>query len=351
MPLTAADIGTRVVVRRRLAGQVGPSGGPALADVLGVLEGFDDAEVAVRREDGTLVRFRRDELVTGKPVPPRVATLLRVSADRLESIADAGWPATTVENVGAWRLRAAGGFTGRANSALPAGDPGLPVGAALDRVREFYDRRGLPPLLQVVVGSGLERELPAAGWQIARHEEGVLVQVASVAQARRAARRLRPGGAVGPVLLSGTLTAGWIGLYGRTGAVPREVLEHVLAGPEQVCLASIEDPPAAIGRAVVTGDWLGLSAVEVTADRRREGLARRVVDALLAWGAEHGATSAYLQTLPANAAALALYERYGFVTHHRYRYWRPVDTSAADSVPGAAGSVPFSLTGQGISAP
>ncbi len=347
MPLNAADVGTRVVVRRRLPGQTGPSGGPALTDVLGVLERLDDAEVAVRREDGTLVRFRRDELVTGKPVPPRTATLLRVSADRLETVADAGWPATTVETVGAWRLRAAGGFTGRANSALPAGDPGLPVRAALDRVREFYERRALPPLLQVIVGSGLEQELPAAGWGIARHEEGVLVQVASIAQARRTTR---PAGA-GPVSLSDTLTAGWTGLYGRTGEVPRDVLDHVLAGPETVCLASVEDPPVAIGRGVVTGDWLGLSAVEVIPDRRREGLGRRVVDALLAWGAEHGARSAYLQTLPGNAAAIALYEAYGFVTHHRYRYWRPVDTPAADSVPGAAGSVPFSLTGQGTSAP
>ena len=33
--------------------------------------------------------------------------------------------------------------------------------------------------------------------------------------------------------------------------------------------------------------------------------------------------SAYLQTMPDNTAALALYEPYGFVTHHRYRYLAP----------------------------
>jgi ribosomal protein S18 acetylase RimI-like enzyme len=42
--------------------------------------------------------------------------------------------------------------------------------------------------------------------------------------------------------------------------------------------------------------------------------------ALLEWGAERGATTAYLQVLGDNAPALALYERLGFVTHHAYRY-------------------------------
>jgi ribosomal protein S18 acetylase RimI-like enzyme len=41
---------------------------------------------------------------------------------------------------------------------------------------------------------------------------------------------------------------------------------------------------------------------------------------LLEWGAERGATTAYLQVLGDNEPALALYERLGFVEHHRYRY-------------------------------
>ena len=42
--------------------------------------------------------------------------------------------------------------------------------------------------------------------------------------------------------------------------------------------------------------------------------------ALLEWGAERGATTAYLQVLGDNARALALYDGLGFVEHHRYRY-------------------------------
>ena len=334
VPLDASWIGHRVVVRHLLDE---PS--PRASDVLGTLVAYDADGLAVLTDDPDprLVRVPRERLVTGKPVPPRASTLLRMSASRLEEIADAGWPPRTVQQLGSWRLREAGGFTGRANSVLPLGDPGLPLPEALARVRAFYAGHGLPALIQVVSGSELEERLAAAGWGVVRHRDGALVQVASLAQARRAAsQRARRQAAVSAseqtVRLSDSLSAGWARLYGRTADAPADAVAHVLAGPDQVALASVGDEPIAIGRGVLTGDWLGLSAVEVVPWRRREGLGRRVVDALLSWGAERGARSAYLQTLPGNTAALGLYAPYGFVTHHRYRYWGPSDASSAGSV-------------------
>jgi ribosomal protein S18 acetylase RimI-like enzyme len=41
---------------------------------------------------------------------------------------------------------------------------------------------------------------------------------------------------------------------------------------------------------------------------------------LLDWGAELGATTAYLQVIDDNARAFALYDGMGFTVHHRYRY-------------------------------
>ena len=63
----------------------------------------------------------------------------------LERAAALHWQAPDQERLGEWRLRAADGFTGRANSALPLGDPGLPLPAAVNAVEEWYRRRGLPP--------------------------------------------------------------------------------------------------------------------------------------------------------------------------------------------------------------
>jgi hypothetical protein len=70
VPLSAADVGRRVVVRRRLPGERGPSGGPALTDVIGVLEAWEEDYVVVRRKDDTTVRIALAEIVAGKTVPP-----------------------------------------------------------------------------------------------------------------------------------------------------------------------------------------------------------------------------------------------------------------------------------------
>ncbi|HET7328977.1 MAG TPA: hypothetical protein VFJ14_17025 [Nocardioidaceae bacterium] len=70
MSLTPDDVGHRVVVRRVLRGERGPSGGPAFSDVLGELEGWEDRVLRVRRRDGDLVSIAAADVVNGKRVPP-----------------------------------------------------------------------------------------------------------------------------------------------------------------------------------------------------------------------------------------------------------------------------------------
>ena len=63
-------VGQRVVVRRLLRGETGPSGGPAMTDVLGVMESWQDDVTTVRTKDGGLVVIELADIVSGKPVPP-----------------------------------------------------------------------------------------------------------------------------------------------------------------------------------------------------------------------------------------------------------------------------------------
>ena len=63
-------IGHRVVVRRVVPSERGASGGPALTDVIGTLEAWDDDTLAVRRADGDVVTIALADVVAGKPVPP-----------------------------------------------------------------------------------------------------------------------------------------------------------------------------------------------------------------------------------------------------------------------------------------
>ena len=64
-------VGKRVVVRRRLPGLTGPTGGPAMTDVLGVMQSWDGRTTTVRTASGELVRICVADIVSGKPIPPR----------------------------------------------------------------------------------------------------------------------------------------------------------------------------------------------------------------------------------------------------------------------------------------
>jgi len=64
-------VGSRVVVRRRLPGETGPSGGPAMSDVLGVCLRWSAGECVVQPESGAPVTIPLRDVVAGKQVPPR----------------------------------------------------------------------------------------------------------------------------------------------------------------------------------------------------------------------------------------------------------------------------------------
>lgn len=255
-------------------------------------------------------------MVTWKVVPDQPLRRRAASAidpAELTRITSRGWPAIESVALGEWELRASNGFTGRANSVAVHGSPGLPFDEALGQVAAFYAERSLPALAQVVIGSDGDVAFTAAGWlPMAGYYGGAVVQVAD----------LDPAYATDPeARISATADDEWLARYGRVNepAAARAVLE----APPTVGLVSIGTPVVAIGRVVVTGEWAGIACVEVVPEARRQGLARRIVDTSLAWAVERGADKAYLQTMRSNDAALGLYEAYGFVDHHDYRYVEP----------------------------
>jgi ribosomal protein S18 acetylase RimI-like enzyme len=324
MPLKPSDVGRRVVVRTTVGDEIGPSGGPALTDTLGLLESWGETTIGVRKADGTLVTIARADVVAAKAVPARPSRRMGTGEEALERIAAAGWLPPATSPLGDWLLRAAGGFTGRANSALVIGDPGLPLVAALDAVRSFYAERRLPARAQVVVDSKLDRALINQGWYDDRaRDAGVLVQVATVAAALGARPRAERGHE--RLTIATTPSSPWIARYGRGDEIDEAILRTLLTSGEEVGFAQLGDPVTAIGRATTTSDWVGLFALAVDPSHRRHGQGSAVVSAMLGWAAERGSVSAYLQVAGSNTPALSLYERFGFVTHHRYHYLRPPD--------------------------
>lgn len=322
-------VGKRVVVRRVLPGRTGPSGGPAMTDLLGVMESWDETSTVVVTADGTATTIALADIVSGKPVPPRPSPRMRVSPEEACRMSVTSWPAVVAEPLGEWLLRASGGFSARANSAMATGDPGVPLEEAVRRTHEFYARHHLPSWAQVVVGSATQEHLQECGWRLARPGEAdSLFQLAPVAQATRAVRRLLPVHTP-EVVVDTTASAAWLANDSRAHRNLQAALE-VLQGPDTVGFVSARPSVSrdetdgvslvAKGRVAVCGDWAGVTDVWVSSSHRREGLGLVVMHALLDWAAERGARTAYLQTRADNPPALALYERLGFVTHHTYRY-------------------------------
>jgi N-acetylglutamate synthase len=233
----------------------------------------------------------------------------------LERLAARGWRGTEEGHLGDWLLRAGGGFTGRANSALVVGDPGLPLVDAVDAVARWYADRGLRPCATLPgrQSRAADAAFAAAGWE---RDEDVLVLTAP----------LTPAAADGvPVDLSPQPDDAWLAGYRYRGRPLPPSARDVLTNAEDVVFAAVRrDPPpaplAAVARGVVTDGWLGVAAVTVEERYRRQGLATAVMAALQRWGAGRGARWVYLQVTASNAPARALYRQAGFIEHHRYHY-------------------------------
>ncbi|HEY4315717.1 MAG TPA: GNAT family N-acetyltransferase, partial [Actinomycetes bacterium] len=315
-------VGQRVVVRRVLRGQTGPSGGPALTDLLGVCEAWGPEIAAVRGEDGALVEIPLADIVSGKPVPPRPSRFTRLSVDEVERRATALFRPAVIEEVGDWLLRYSGGVNGRPNSILPIGDPGLPLEEALAVAETFYAAHDRSPCAQVVVGSEVQVALEDRGWTRLRPDESDTdVQLVGVA----ALSRTLAGVDTGTVDLADTVRYDW--LVGNDRAQANfAVVSQSLALPDAAFVEIAEDgAQVARGRVNLDGDWAFFGDLTVQPAARRRGLARTVMAAVTAWSAERGASVMLLQVLADNEPAQALYASLGFERHHSYRYLTPPD--------------------------
>lgn len=285
-----------------------------MTDVLGVCESWQDGLVTVRREDGSLVEFDSADIVSGKPVPPRPSVHRRLDATEADRRALPGWRPVESEPLGEWVLRASDGFSSRGNSVFALGDPGMPVEEAVSRVTQWYHARSLTPRAHVHPNSPQAAAFADAGWSV---YEPTLLMLASVA---RVLRRLGSNQVAEP-RHDVAVDAGWLASderAARHGEGARRVLET-----GEVTFATVRDESGAVlarGRGVVHDDWVGVSSLWTREDLRGTGLGSAVLESLLAWGAERGATTSYIQVVESNEAARRMYEARGFEVHHTYQY-------------------------------
>jgi N-acetylglutamate synthase len=284
-------VGTRVSLRYRLpAGSV-----PPLTDVIGHLEAVGPT-LRMRTKRGEIVEIAAADVVAVKPLS--AAPVRTGDIRNLEHAAAQAWPGVEQHRLGGWLLRFGRGSTRRANSAVPLD---ISASSNVSAVIDWYAARAVAPLI-----AAPDRLLHVPPGVPTDAETLIMTSDLTAMSPSTVAIADRPDDE-------------WLRLYERD--VPVDVLTAVLDGEAAFAMSE----GAAVGRGAVTESpdgtrWVGLSAVHVLETARRRGLARQLCWGLLAWGAQRGATRAYVQVLADNAAATRLYESMGFSVHHRSRY-------------------------------
>ncbi|WP_169730920.1 GNAT family N-acetyltransferase [Lentzea kentuckyensis] len=235
------------------------------------------------------------------------------TVDHLESLCARAWPVLTEVPLGDWLMRAANGFTGRANSTLTCGDPGVPIPRALGAVEGFAREHGIKPTAHVVIASAHEQAIEAAGWHVDLDHPGGAESLVMTGPLEKFADGVAESRDL----------PGWWEL--AAGSEVSAAQRHVLGSGGNVCFASTAENGTVVAavRGAVVEDVLHVARLAVRPSHRRQGLARRLMGEVAGWGLEQGATTCVLQVAEHNDPAIRLYEELGCTEHHRYRYWVP----------------------------
>lgn len=230
-----------------------------------------------------------------------IATLEEISLNAL--------PAIQTLFYDGWIVRMAHGYTRRANSVqtfgTPNGESTQSVDAKIAYCESLYRANNLFVVFKMTSASqpaDLDQKLAARGYT---YEAGTLVQTANLAAL----------GAVNTpqVQISETWNDTWFTEYCRmnqTNTTNWDTLKKLLqliVPKTGFAVITDADGIRACGLGVVQNNFIGLYDIVVDAGARRRGFGKQIVSALMAWGKQHGAGTAYLQVLANNAPALQLY--------------------------------------------
>jgi ribosomal protein S18 acetylase RimI-like enzyme len=236
----------------------------------------------------------------------------------IEDLAVRAWPARLVQSLHGWRLAFGDGLTRRINSVQAVEwDDRAALAEAVEQVERFYALRTLPARFRITAVSrpgDLDACLAARGYEV---EAPTDVLVAKAALLRRGSTRH-------PVTTAPTPSPDWAKCWLASGARDEAAKRRALLArlPEATvfALARTQEEPMGIGLAVIEREWAGIFAMQTAAPYRGQGVARALLDALIARAGAAGANRLYLQVEQDNAVAQRLYLRAGFGFAYSYHY-------------------------------
>jgi N-acetylglutamate synthase len=247
---------------------------------------------------------------------PAAAPIALIRA--LEERAFNAWPAHQTVFHRGWVFRLSGGYTKRANS-VNALVPGAPFDCVREAATALYARHGLPTVFRLspLAPPEADQELAEAGYQ---HFDP------SVVLHRPLTGLAKPDGST---TVMPTASDAWLDGFATANAVAphhralHRTMVQAIAHPTAFAVQHAHGQPVGFGLAVLERGAVGLYDLAVAPQHRGLGRGQALVEALLHWAADAGATSAYLQVRAQNTPALSLYEGMGFRAAYGYHYRVP----------------------------
>ena len=234
------------------------------------------------------------------------------------------WPAQKQLLLDGWVLRFNEGYTGRANSVMPLRHGGMPVDEKIGVVEELYAGEGLPSMFCLHAGhqpADLDTALAERGYvrRVFSHCTTVSIRTADLR-----GLTLDTGLQVG---LSTDCCETWLagvrscaGLSEQSTGVLRRMMSRLALEAGFGLLRDADGRAVSCGLAVLEKGWVGLLLIGTAERHRRQGYASALVSRLLDWASGRGADAAFLQVVANNAAAIRLYDRFGFEEACTYWY-------------------------------
>ncbi|MEK1867532.1 MAG: GNAT family N-acetyltransferase [Ensifer adhaerens] len=240
---------------------------------------------------------------------------------RLEAVGFRAWPAASVQYDGSWQVRLTAGHPSkRLNSVVPL-DPSdhRDIRIRLEKARKKFAAYGRPLVVREtpLAPLALVQELELHGWT--RFDETVVMTCDLANLELPDTLDHLPSHDVGRFVDASIA-------IDKAESILKPALAEIVSGIKPPCgLFVIERPeegPAATVLCVQDNDLAGVMSLAVAEAYRREGLGTEILASALRWARMRSARTAWLQVGVDNAAALSLYDRFGFHEAYRYAYWR-----------------------------
>jgi GNAT superfamily N-acetyltransferase len=242
----------------------------------------------------------------------------------IEQRALGAWPALESETADGWMLRAAGGWTKRANSANALAPSGR-FEEVKRKAEAFYAGRGLPAIFRItpLAPAGADAALAAAGYTL--FDPSLVMTMPLVA-----------GLGDDRVRIEHVPRVKWLHAFAEANGLPaamrpiHDAIVRAIAMPAAFATCEEKGRPVAFGLGVIEAGMIGLFDIVTIPGERRRGHGRAVTGALLDWGRRAGASASYIQVRGENDVARRLYERLGYAQAYAYHYRMPPGWSVGE---------------------